>query len=168
MFAGLRQHHPLYILEKGDELILKQGQVVGISNLTPKYSTIPNMSPTATVDVTVRVDGEILDFKALPSNLSIANFGPSNMVISDNTEDMIMAIKALKQLSADILDNVPYHTSVVEKCEQYLQELDPTIAKEKEQEGKLTLLEGRINGMENTLMDVKEMLSTFLQTPKTE
>lgn len=169
MFAGLRQHNPFYILEKGENMSLKKGQVLGISNLMPKYShTAPHLGPTSTVDVTVKVGEETVDFKQLPSNSSIANFGLGNIVVSDNSEDMMLEIESMFKVSKDVMESVPYHTMVMEKCEEYLQMLNPKIAKEKEQESKINALEDKIGNIETTLTDMKEMWSTFLQTPKTE
>ena len=45
MFQGLRTGGLFYVLEKGDELKLKIGHVVSVSNPQPKYnqmSTIPS------------------------------------------------------------------------------------------------------------------------------
>lgn len=38
MFQSLRQNSLFYILEKGDNLNLKVGQVVNVSNPQPKYN----------------------------------------------------------------------------------------------------------------------------------
>ena len=37
MFQGLRQNGLFYILEKGEDLRLRIGQVVSVSNPLPKY-----------------------------------------------------------------------------------------------------------------------------------
>jgi hypothetical protein len=43
-----------------------------------------------------------------------------------------------------------------------LRELNPQFAKEKEQEEKIGLLEKKMNGMEGTLSDIREMLNNAL------
>lgn len=166
MFAGLRQHNPFYILEKGENMSLKIGQVINISNPIPKYSS--NLGPTTTVDIAVKIGEDTVDFKQLPSNSTIANFGIGNIVVSDNCDDMILEVESLLKSSKDIIDSIDYHNNVITKCEEYLQKLNPKLAKEKEQADKINLLEDKIGNIETTLTDMKEMWSTFLQTSKTE
>lgn len=47
-----------------------------------------------------------------------------------------------------------------------LRELNPSFKKEKEQEEKIGLLEQKMNGMEGTLTDIREMLSLALNKSK--
>ena len=71
--------------------------------------------------------------------------------------------------SKQIIDSVPYHEKVVASCDVMLRELNPSFKKEKEQEEKIGLLEQKMNGMEDTLSDIKDMLSLALnKTKKTE
>ena len=43
-----------------------------------------------------------------------------------------------------------------------LRELNPQLAKEKEQEEKIGVLEQKVSGVENTLTDIKDMLAKAL------
>ena len=68
--------------------------------------------------------------------------------------------------SRQIIDSVPYHEKVIASCDVMLRELNPSFKKEKEQEEKIGLLEQKMNGMEGTLTDIREMLSLALNKSK--
>lgn len=163
MFSGLRQNSLFYILEKGDTVSLKIGQVVSVSNPQPKYNQYqplqPYAQPETTVDIKVKIGDETLDFKQLPSNLSIANFGQNGMVVSESKEAMCAEVEAMLRNSNSILDSIPYHKKVITSCDEMLRQLNPQFAKEKEQEEKIGVLEQKMGGIESTLSQMMGMLS---------
>ncbi len=163
MFQGLRQGSLFYILEKSDTPVLKTGQVVSVSQPTPKYNTAfapgQQFGMETVVDISVKVGNDTVDFKQLPSSLSIANFGENGVVVSESKEAMSAEVEAMLRTSRQIIDSVDYHKRVIESCDKMLRELNPRFAKEKEQEEKIVSLENKMNGVENTLGDIKEMLS---------
>lgn len=170
MFSGLRQNSLFYILEKGDNLNLKVGQVVSVSNPQPKYNQYPGVQPYSqpemVVDVKVKVGDETMDFKQLPSNLSIANFGQNGVVVSESKEAMSAEVEAMLRNSTSIVESVPYHEKVISYCDEMLRQLNPQFAKEKEQEEKIDRLEEKMGGMETTLMAIQNMLSETLGQSK--
>lgn len=163
MFSGLRQNSLFYILEKGDTVTLKVGQVVSVSNPQPKYNQYtpmqPYSQPETTVDVKVKVGDDVLDFQKLPSHLSIVNFGQNGMVVSESKEAMSAEVEAMLRNSNSILDSIPYHKKVITCCDEMLRQLNPQFAKEKEQEEKIGVLEQKMGGIENTLSQMMGMLS---------
>lgn len=166
MFSGLRQGSLFYILEKGEDLNLKIGQVESVSNPQPKYNQyMPTQSfaqPETTVDVKVKIGDETLDFKQLPSNLSIANFGQNGVVVSESKEAMSAEVESMLRTSRGILESIPYHEKVIQSCDVMLRELNPVFAKEKAQEEKIGMLENRMGSIEGTLNDMMGMLSKAL------
>lgn len=164
MFQGSRQGNLFYILEKGDELKLKVGQVVSVSNPQPRYGQFNTPTfgtqPEMTVDVRVKVDDETMDFKQLSANASIANSG--NVVVSDSKDAMSAEVEGLLRTSKGILDSVPYHEKVIISCDTILRDLNPSFKKEKEQEEKIGMLEEKMVGIEGTLNNMMGMLSQAL------
>jgi hypothetical protein len=53
----------------------------------------------STVDITVKVGDENQEFKQVPGSLSIANFGISNVVISESKDEMNKEIDAMLRAS---------------------------------------------------------------------
>lgn len=167
MFSGLRQNGLFYILEKGDDLRLKVGQVVAVSNPQPKYGQFGyNAQPEMVVDVKVRVDEETIEFKQLNANANIANSG--NVIVSDSKEAMSAEVEGLLRTSKGILDSVSYHEKVLTSCDGILRELNPSFRKEKEQEEKIGMLEEKMVGIEGTLSDMMSMLSSALDQSKSK
>ena len=165
MFSGLRQNGLFYILEKGEELKLKIGQVVSVTNPQPKYGQFGYAGqPEMVVDVKVKVDEEILEFKQLNANASIANSG--SVIVSDSKEAMSAEVEGLLHTSRGILDSVSYHERILSYCDGILRELNPTFKKEKEQEEKIGMLEEKMVGIEGTLSDMMSMLSSALDQSK--
>lgn len=171
MFQGLRQGGMFYILEKSDDISLKIGQVVSVSNPQPRYNQFGNTpsfgtQPEMVVDVKVKVGEETMEFKQLNANMNIANSG--NVVVSDSKEAMSAEVEGLMRNSRQIIESVPYHEKMVVSCDAMLRELNPAFAKEKEQEEKMSMLEGEVTGIKETLGEMMNMLSSALGTPKSK
>ena len=170
MFQGLRQNGLFYILEKGDDLKLRVGQVVSVSNPQPRYGQFntPNFGsqPEMTVDVRVKVDDETMDFKQLSANASIANSG--NVVVSDSKDAMSAEVEGLLRTSKGILDSVPYHEKVIISCDTILRDLNPSFKKEKEQEEKIGALEERMGNIDDKLNKMFDLLSDTLERSRSK
>lgn len=170
MFGGLRQNNLFYILEKGDNLNLKIGQVVSVSNPQPKQGQYTAIHPYGQqelfVDVKVKVGEDIMELKQLNSNLNIANSG--NLVVSDNRESMNSEIECMLRNSQQIIDSIPYHESIIKNCDSIMRELNPQFAKEKEQEEKIDALEERMGNIDDKLNKMFELLSDTVGHNKTK
>lgn len=170
MFSGLRQNGLFYILEKGEDLKLRVGQVISVSNPQPKYGQFgtPNFGsqPEMTVDVRVKVDDDTMDFKQLNANASIANSG--NVVVSDSKDAMSAEVEGLLRTSKAILESVPYHEKMLVACDNVLRDLNPSFKKEKEQEEKMTMLEDEVSGIKDTLNEMMGLLSNALGQSKSK
>lgn len=169
MFSGIRQNSLFYILEKGENLDLKIGQVVSVSNPQPRYNqfgTTPTYTaqPEMVVDIKVKVGEDMLDFKQLGANLTIANSG--NVVVSDSKEAMSAEVESLLRNSKQIIESIPYHEKVITICDTMLRELNPQFAKEKEQEEKIGQLEERMGNIDDKLNKMFDLLSDTLERNK--
>lgn len=151
MFSGVRQGNTFYILERTEEPRLKVGQVISVTNPLFGYGL------DSTVDISVKADNEVMEFKKLPSFQSIATY--NNITISDNRESMSKEVESMSQLSQNILDKIEYHQKVVENCDNILRTLNPNLAKEKERDEDINNLKDKINGLENKMDKVLTILS---------
>lgn len=167
MFSALRQGNPFYILEKGQDIKLKVGQVESISQPQPKYKTpdINNafgMNMQMVVDITVIVDGQKMEFNQVPGNLSIADFGGTGVVISESKDSILSEVDGILQTSRQILNNIDYHKSVCNSCEDILKQLNPSFAKEKEHDAAIQDLTSQLGTIKNEFSSVKNDLSRIL------
>ena len=167
MFSGLRQNSIIYVLEKkqgdGERLSLRIGQVLSVSNPQPKYQQnyqLVAQGIETTVDITVKFQDEQMEFKKLPSTAQIANCG--DLVVSESHDAIDAEVQAMYRTSKEIVESEAYHRQMMEDCIKIRSILNPQIAKAREQAEKITKLESKVSGMEDTLSDIKGMLSKAL------
>lgn len=109
----------------------------------------------------VRVEQEQMDFQKLPAMMQIANFG-NGIVVSESREAMCGEVDSLLRQSKAIVESVDYHKKVISACDKILAQLNPQIAKEKQQEQDISNLKSDVNGMKGTINDIRDMLQKAL------
>lgn len=168
MFGSMTEGSALYILRKGDKdnapklhvaYVTKRSEPVN-ANGTPAMNF--GMPMDTFVNVEAQSGEETYKFDALKAKDAYRVYSEQNTVIADNPEPIIREVEAMNRVSAQVLDTVPYHQSVVDLREAWMCMLNPQLAKEKEQEQKIGALEDRMSGMEGTLGDIKDMLAKAL------
>ena len=153
MFSALRQGSVVYILEKGENPVLKVGQVVSITQ--PNYSSNFLMNG-ATIDINVKVNNQNMDFKNVPASQSVANY--NNAVITETKELMSNEVDNMLQSSRSIVDSVTYHNNIITSCESILKELNPRFAKEKERDEDINNLKDKMGGIESKMDKILVLL----------
>lgn len=153
MFSALRQGSVVYILEKGENPVLKVGQVVSITQ--PNYSSNFLMNGS-TIDINVKVNNQNMDFKNVPSSQSIANY--NNAIITETKELMSNEVDNMLQSSRSIVDSVTYHNNIITSCENILKELNPRFAKEKERDEDINNLKDKMGGIESKMDKILVLL----------
>lgn len=144
MFSALRQNSTLYVLDKTNEPSLRMASVVSVSAPLQKFNSYNPLNPETTVDVNVKFDdGTQMDFKQLPSNLSIANFGTT--IVTETKEQMASEVETMLRTSKGIIESIPYHEKVISICDDMLARLNPQIAEKKQMEDRLDKLEDMIS-----------------------
>lgn len=153
MFSALRQGSVVYILEKGENPVLKVGQVVSITQ--PNYSSNFLMNGS-TIDINVKVNNQNMDFKNVPSSQSVANY--NNAIITETKELMSNEVDNMLQSSRSIVDSVAYHNNIITSCENILKELNPRFAKEKERDEDINNLKDKMGGIESKMDKILSLL----------
>ena len=164
MFKTIRQEGLIYILDKRalPTMILKTGRVSAVTAPVPKYS--PNVNPMnplingveTTVDITVDIDGQNVEFKKVPSNLSI--YGDNGVLISESKDAVMAEIDAMRESSRRRIDGIDNDKKIIEQCDIVSAQLNPSIAKEREREDKMNTLENRMNSIEAVLSEMNRTL----------
>ena len=153
MFSALRQGSVVYILEKGENPVLKVGQVVSITQ--PNYSSNFLMNGS-TIDINVKVNNQNMDFKNVPSSQSVANY--NNAIITETKELISNEVDNMLQSSRSIVDSVTYHNNIITSCENILKELNPRFAKEKERDEDINNLKDKMGGIESKMDKILSLL----------
>lgn len=131
MFSNLSKGSVLYGLDNKEGVKLFTGTVDMVTLPYPKnVQTTFGQLPEMVVDIIVNVEGERKEFKQVPTNNVIADFGPNTLVLSDSKESLVNYVKSLRQTSKNIIDSCPKHKALVPQYDKVLQELNPELINE--------------------------------------
>lgn len=126
MFSNLSKGSVLYGLDRRDKV---KWFTASIESITPVYSkTSPNMFgqvPELRLDVVANINGERREFKQVPSNNAIADFGENSFIIADNKDSLFNYTKKLLEDSQRVIDSYDFHKNRIPEYKQVLNELMP-------------------------------------------
>lgn len=157
MFSTLSKGNILYGLDRRDKI---NWFTASIESITPVYGkTNPNMFgqlPELRLDIIANVNGERREFKQVPSNNAIADFGETSFVIADNKDSLFNYIKTLRQNSKAIVDSAPYHNSLIPQYDTVLNELVPSSANNEE----VKALKDEVSSLKSQLAEAISLLKS--------
>ena len=148
MFSALSQGSSIYILDKTSTPTYQVGEILGVSY--PKLSSY-NIGPQNTVDLKVKIDGEVQEFNSIPSINSVVSYNGGKVIISESKQGIQTEVENILQNSKQILNNIETYKQNVIDCENILKQLNPQFAIDKERDERLTSLENRFDGFESKL-----------------
>lgn len=170
MFNTLRKGGIFYILQKGGK---DQPPVLRIGQITDKTEPVNamgmpvqnfGMQMETFVTIEVKAGDETYKFEKLSSNEAMRFYPAENTFVTDSLDLVMQEWDSTFRTSSQVLETMPYHQSVVDADETIRCQLNPQLAKEKEQEAKIGALEGKISGIEGTLGTIQDMLAKALNT----
>ena len=144
MFSALSQGSSVYILDKTSTLEYKTGEIIGVSY--PKINPYGN-----TVDLKIKVDGNVQEFNSVPSINSVVSYGNGNIIISETKQGIQNEVESILSNSKKVLDNIDSYKQNIHDCEVILKEINPQFAIDKERDERLSSLESRFDGVESKL-----------------
>ena len=148
MFSALSQGSPIYLLDKTSTPDYKVGEIVGVSY--PKMTPY-NVGPQNTVDLKVKIDGEVQEFNSIPSINTVVSYNGGKIVISESKQGIQTEVENILQNSKQILNSIDTYKQNVIDCENILKQLNPQFAIDKERDERLSSLENRFDGFESKL-----------------
>ena len=127
MFSNLSKGSVLYGLDIKGGVKLFTATVESVSIPRPRYvQNVFGQLPETVVDIVATIDGERKEFKQVPSNNAIADFGPNTMVLSDSRDSLINHVSMLLQTSRNIVNSYDKHKELITQYESVLNELNPS------------------------------------------
>lgn len=129
MFSNLAQGSILYGIETKDELKVFTAPITSIS--LPRPILTQNnfgQAPPTVVDIVATVNGERREFKQVPGNISIANFGQDAFILADSKESLNSYIESMLQNSRNIVASVDKHKALITQYENAYKVLNPGVA----------------------------------------
>ena len=157
MFSNLSKGSVLYGLDTKGEVKMFTATVDSISIPRPKYmqNTFGQL-PEMVLDIVANVNGERKEYKEVPTNNVIADFGPDTFVLSDSRESLMNHVRNQLQKSKDIVNSADKHKSLIPQYEKVLGELDPASANDnavKELRGQVESMQSQMNEMLSLLKE---------------
>ena len=168
MFSNLRTNAQIYILHKDATPYIEVGQVMNVTAPLPQLTQVGQ--PLAyTVDITVKVGEQTLNYQRLPANAEIADFaGNGNVFVSCTREGINAEVQAMRQRSFDIVSSVEYHQGVIAVCDKIIQQLNPEIAERATQQAEITLLKTQMKDMSQNISLLMEQNRELIEQLKGE
>lgn len=155
MFKNLRQGQSLYILHKENDLYHEVATIVSVDNLRakqPMQGVMPYIQQEMLVDIKAKIGSDNISLAAVPADLIISDYKPSNgekLVLSCDLAAFNSELDSIKMLSKQELDRTDYNKSRIERCEKIQVLLNPEFAREKERESEM-------QSMKSELSELKE------------
>ena len=162
MFQNLRIGTPLFVLHK-NEPKLEVGEVTFVSQpVNPFGQPVYAGNQPATVDVRIQCGEQPIELQKLPATLSIADYG-NGMVISESRDAISNEVAILRQNSQRILESTEQHQSIVRKCDELLQELNPQARQAADRQKEMDALSKRVGGLEDSMERIEGLLIQSLK-----
>jgi predicted RNase H-like nuclease (RuvC/YqgF family) len=158
MFSNLSQNSILYVLDINGTPKILSGPIERVTLPRPKYNSFnPNMEMV--VDIIATINGERREFKGVPNN-TIADFGDDSFVLAENKDVLNSYINAMLQNSKSIINSIDKHKQRVEKYEEALQELNPSIKADKEKDKAIQSLQDQVSELKQLLLNMTKKENT--------
>lgn len=157
MFSNLSKGSVLYGLDTKGGVKLFTASVEMVTLPRPKYvqNTFGQL-PEMVVDITATINGERREFKQVPSNNAIADFGPDTFVLSDSKDSLMNYVSSMLQNSKNIVNSVDKHKSLISQYEQVLGDLNPVSANE----SAVKELRGQVENMQSQMQEMLSLLKS--------
>jgi len=151
MFSNLSKGSVLYGLDTKGEVKMFTATVDSVSIPRPKYmqNTFGQL-PEMVLDIVANVNGERKEYKEVPTNNVIADFGPDTFVLSDSRDSLTNYVRSQLQKSKDVVNSADKHKALIPQFEHVLGELDPASANDnavKELRGQVESMQSQMNEM---------------------
>ena len=161
MFSNLSQGSIIYGIETKGELKLFTAPIESISfprpkSINPTFGQLPEM----VIDIVANVNGERREFKQVPSNTAIADFGPETLVLADSRDSLNGYVASMIQNTKNSINNITKLQKLLPEYERVYSELNPTPYSSANDEV--------IKGLQSEVGNMKTQLGEILSLLKSE
>lgn len=151
MFSSLQQGSLIYILDKTEFPKLKIGEVVSVSAPRTNNFLHNNFGSNTCVDIKVNIDGSVYDYNSIPSSYSIVSYNNGKITLSETKQGLQTEVETIISNSKQVLSNIDTYKKNISEGEKILKELNPSFAKDKERDDRLSNLEEKFEGVETKI-----------------
>ena len=127
MFSNLTQGNILYGLDTSKGIKFFTAPINSVSLPRQKFNNANfTQLPETVVDIIATVNGERKEFKQVPCNTAIADFGTGSFVLADSKDSLISYVNSMLQNSRNIVNSVDKHKTLINQYEKVLAEINPS------------------------------------------
>ena len=162
MFSNLSKGSVLYGLDTKGEVRMFTATVENVTLPRPKYvqNTFGQL-PEMVLDIVANVNGERKEYKEVPTNNVIADFGPDTFVLSDSRDSLTNYVRSQLQRSKDVVNSADKHKALIPQYEHVLGELDPASAND----SAVKELKNEVASMQSQLAEALALLKQRTANP---
>lgn len=163
MFQSARVNQTIYILYKDAQPYIETGSITQVTQPIYKFPTTPQYGQPQeqTVDIYANVGGAQRQFKQLPANKEIADFG--NVFVTISRDAMNAEINNLKNESAGIINRYEEEKQKIVKYDEILMQLNPEYAEKQRQEQEIVTLKNQVARLAQTNSNLENMMSRLME-----
>lgn len=155
MFSNLSKGSVLYGLDTKGDMQFFAAPVESVSMpRTKSFNPTFGQMPELVIDIVATVNGERREFRQLPHNNTIADFGPDSLVLADNKDSLVNYVKNFRQQDQTAVDSYPMHKDRLPKWDRILSEIDPHSAND----NAVKELRGQVESMQSQLAEALALL----------
>lgn len=152
MFSNLSQGNVLYGLDTRGEFKMFAAPVVKASAPYPGYiKSNGTQIPAMVVDIAATINGETQEFKQVPSNISIADFGTIGFVLADNKDSLKVYVDSMVSNKKKAIDNIEQEKHLYEQYLKVSDEISGQSAVNREND--------EIKQLRSEIAELKELLT---------
>lgn len=154
MFSNLTKGSIIYGLETKDSIRPFTAIVTSVSLPRSNFNnnTFGQLLETV-VDIVATVNGETREFKKVPGNSSIANFGSDAFLLADSKETINAYINSMLQNSRNIVSSVSKHETLISEYSEAYSYFNPEFAN-KIDDKTTTELRGEIRDIKSQIEEI--------------
>lgn len=161
MFSNLSQGNILYGLDTRGDFKVFAAPINKASAPYPSYINSNGVQvPCVVVDISTTINGENREFKQVPSNISIADFGSIGFVLADSKDSLKVHVNSMVDTKRQLISNIEVEKKLFEQYSNVANELNgTTIAKQESEE---------LKALRAELAEYKDMMKELITLRKSE
>lgn len=168
MFQSLRQNSQVFVLHRGNDLIVETGFVTGISIPRSKYPMVKYnvMQPQEmVVDIEVKLGNSTVKYSNLDAAVDIAESSSNgeSIVIATSKDAMNSELNTLKQRSIEVINSVDFHKKQVEEYDKVIKQLNPEYAEKEQQRDEINSLKEQMAQMSQNMAALMQANTTLIE-----
>lgn len=161
MFSNLSQGNILYGLDTRGDFKTFAAPITKASAPYPSYVNNNGVQvPCMVMDISTTINGENREFKQVPSNISIADFGSTGFVLADSKDSLKVHVNSMTDTKKQLISNIEVEKKLYEQYSRIADELNGTTAIKQDNE--------EIKALRAELAEYKDMMKEIIALRKSE